>query len=158
GSVVFSENFESGTLSNWITAPSCSPLQISTSQANPVSGTNTALLTVSTNKMYHDLGVEMPGYARATFWLYDDGGNQTRFYGDVRSYTGAGFNDGSVQQLFAIGCYHVGFDTDTGTLAGESADYNYYQGRVFAGDNTGWFNLYSSPVRSVGWHRFEIER
>src|SRR2546430_10246857 len=34
------------------------------------------------------------------------------------------------------------------------------QGRVVTGPNTGWFNLNAPgvPLRSVGWHKFEIER
>jgi hypothetical protein len=46
------------------------------------------------------------------------------------------------------------------TMVNESYDVNRYQGRVLSGTTTGWFNLNASsaPTRSIGWHKFEIER
>ena len=106
--------------------------------------------------MYHNLGFEMDGHARVTFWIYDNNGPQNRVYGEVRSYSGAGYTNGTLQQLFAAGRYGVGFGTGTGTLAGEVVNTSRYQARVIFGTNTGWFNLNAN--RSVGWHQFQIEQ
>src|SRR5262249_34352077 len=80
--------------------------------------------------------------------------------GEVRSYSGAGYTNGTLQQLFAIGRYHIAFGTGTGILTNEVLNTNLYQGRVVTGPNTGYFNLSNAgaPGRSVGWHKFEIER
>ena len=157
---VFNETFESGNLSNWNTYVNAANLNITTARNHTTGGANSAVLTNSTQKMYHNLGGEFQGHSKATFWLYDGLTTQTRFYGEIRAYSGAGYPNGSLQQLFAIGRYSIPFDTDTGILAGEAVDSSKYQGRVLIGANTGWFNLNAAgaPNRSVGWHKFEIER
>jgi Peptidase family M23/Immunoglobulin domain/Immunoglobulin I-set domain len=153
---VFSDTFESGTLSNWLSAGSA--LAISTAQNHTTGGTYSAYLNSTLNKMYHNLGQEVESHARATFWIYDS--TQTRTMGEVRSYSGGGYTNGSLQQVFAIGRYHIGFGTGTGSLATEVLNTNFYQGRVVTGTNTGYFNLNNAgtPGRSAGWHKFEIER
>jgi N-acetylmuramoyl-L-alanine amidase len=155
--IVFQDTFESGNLNNWAPTIPGNALAISTAQNNTPGGTRSAYLSSSTDKMYRNLGVELEGRARATFWIYDPSGTQTRHYGEVRAYSGAGYPNGDLQQLIAIGRYNVGFGTTgTGIFAGEVVDTSRYQGRIVAGANTGWFNLNAS--RSTGWHKFEIER
>ncbi len=155
--VIFQDNFESGNLNNWTAFPSPSTAMTIASTNHTSGGSKSAQVSSSLNKMYHNFAPEIEGRARATFWMYDNSGAQTRWFGEVRSYSGAGYNNGSLVQLFAIGRYSVGFGTgNTGTLASEVVDTTKYQARVVAGANTGWFNL--NTVRSAGWHKFEIER
>lgn len=160
--IVFSDDFESGNLNNWTTAASpATALDISTAQNHTGGGANAAREDVTTDKAYHNLGLELEGKSRLTFWAYDTtaaniNSGQTRWFGEVRGYAGAGYGAGGVAQVFAIGRYGVGFGTGTGSLATEVLNYTNYQGRVVSGANTGWFNL--SVQRSVGWHKFEIER
>lgn len=152
--VVFEENFESATpLANWTVVSGASTLDIGTA---PTARGKSALVNSSLDKMARSVSPEVEGRARATFWMYDNMGSQTRWFGEVRSYSGNGYNSGSLLQLFAVGRYSVGFGTGTGTLAGETVDTTKYQGRVVSGANAGWFNL--NVDRSQGWHKFEIER
>lgn len=156
---VFSENFESGSLTNWTTVSGGTALTISTNESH--SGTRSALCAISTAKMYHDLSPNLSGHTRATFWIYDNSGTQNRWFGEARSYTGTGYANGTLKQILAIGLYNTPFGTnDTGTLAGDTVSPTNYQGEVYAGDNTGYFNLDqpSAPGRSTGWHEFQIER
>ena len=155
--VVFSDGFESGSVSNWTTISGAAPLIISTNQSR--GGTYSALATNSLAKMYHTLGLDLEGHSMATFWIYDDGGSQTRWFGDVRNYSGGGFASGTLKQQMAIGLYATNFGTDTGDLQGEVLDTNSYQGQILAGGSTGYFNLDDSPFqRTNGWHKFQIER
>ncbi len=154
--VIFSDDFESGTVSNWTTISKAAPLVIST---NSHGGQYAALVTNSLAKMYHTLGSEVEGHSMATFWIYDDQGTQTRWLGDVRNYSGGGFGSGTLQQQLAIGLYATNFGTGTGDLQGEVIDTNSYQGQILAGDSTGFFNLDDMPFpRTDGWHKFQIER
>ena len=162
---VFSEHFESGTLERWTALPRSSRLTNSADQNHTSGGSRSALLTSSRDKMYHNLGMKLPGRVTATFWLYDDGGNQTRYCGELRGYTGPGHAKyvppGGMKQLLAIGRYGLSFGSkNTGALASEKVDPECYQGRVYRGKNTGWFNLDApgAPRRSVGWHQFQIDR
>ncbi len=159
--IVFSDDFESGNLNNWFLPTAGNSLAISMVQNHTSGGADAALLSASTNKMVHNLGAELEGRAKLTFYAYDaTAGNvnsgQTRWFGELRGYTGAGYNNGSLSQLFAIGRYGVGFGTGTGTLATEVVNTTNYQGRVVTGANAGWFNL--TVARTAGWHKFEIER
>ncbi len=160
GSSVFTDDFESGTLNKWTTVPGANSLGISSTKMNPVTGTKTASIINSLDKMYHNLNTEVGGRARATFWIFDDGGTLTRSFGEARSFSGSGFNNGGLQQVLAIGNYKTPFEPNTGLLEGEQMDGSRYQGRVFAGANAGWFNLnaYGAPYRSMGWHKFEMVR
>ncbi len=156
---VFSENFNSGNLNNWTTVSGGTALTISTSESH--SGTNSALCGVSSAKMYHNLSPSLSGHTRATFWIYDNNGTQNRWFGEARAYSGSGYGNGTLEQILAIGLYNTSFGTnDTGTLAGDTVSPTNYQGEVYAGDNTGYFNLDqpSAPGRSIGWHQFQIER
>lgn len=148
--VAFYEDFESG-LGNWGTFVSPgTPLTISTGQHQ--SGTHSAHVAISTDRMYRNLGIEVDGRLRITFWLYD--ADQTRAFVDVRGYDGAGYNTGPLNQLFAAGKYNQT------TYPGDTWDITKYQGRVVAGTSVGWFNLNAAgaPSRSTGWHQFIIER
>src|SRR5207237_867663 len=103
------------------------------------------------------------GHARMTVWGYDATGGggtagQTRWYGEVRAYAGGSYNNGGLNQLFAAGRYSIAFGTGTGTLASEVLNSTNYQGRVLTGVNSGWFNMSGAAKRTIGWHKFEIER
>jgi len=148
--VLFSDDFEAG-MGNWTMASST--LDWSSAQnVVPVGGQYSALLNSSLDRMYHNLGSELSGAFIVSYYLYDDAA--TRAYGEVRSDAGAGYNDGALQQLFAIGKY------SSVTFPGDTYDATKYQGRVTFGANVGWFNLNEAgvPSRSAGWHRFDIER
>ena len=167
--LIFSDSFENG-LDNWSVYfqeinpkhPQATTLNWSNLKNHTEFGTKSALLSRSTDKMFHNLGVELTGRVRMAFWMYDDGGNQTRCYGEVRGYNGPGHAayhpPGGVKQGFSIGIYQVPFGTNhSGTIAEEAPNASRYQAKVERGRNKGWFNL-SGPERSIGWHKFEIER
>ena len=160
GVAIFFDDFESGTLANWTTVSSGTPMTLSSNKANPVNGLYSAKETNSLNKMYHNLGTEVQNRARASFWIYDNGDSHIRAYGEARSHSGNGYANGSLQQIFAVGIYQTPFDPNTGELLGEDVNSTYYQARVYAGTNTGWCNLNATnvPVRSIGWHKFDIEK
>jgi hypothetical protein len=151
--VIFSDDFESGTLAQWTIVTGNTTFDISTAQNRiPVGGSYSALMNISTDRMYHNLGSEASGHLRFTSYLYDD--TQTRAFTEMRAYSGAGYGAGTLQQLLAIGRY------SSVTMAGETYDATKYQGRVLYPSATmGWFNLNASgaPSRSTGWHRFDIE-
>lgn len=164
--MVFSENFESGLLSAWTTTAT-SPLAIdNTANVEPSGGTYSALLDNSLDRMHHNLiadngGSELSGYAIFSSFWYDNSGTATRFYNEIRGYSGGtGLPNGgttasgTLGQLLAIGKYN------SVTMAGEVYNGTKYQARVVTGANTGWFNLDApgSPNRSIGWHKFTIER
>jgi hypothetical protein len=156
---VFFENFASGKMTNWTTVSGGTALTISTNES--YGGTYSALCGVSTAKMYHNLSPALIGHTRATFWIYDNKGKQNRWFGSACAYSGAGYGNGALQQILAIGLYNTPFGTNnTGTLDGDTVEPTNYQGEVYAGDNTGYFNLDQPPApgRSVGWHEFQIER
>ncbi|MDB6071886.1 MAG: Xanthan lyase [Verrucomicrobiales bacterium] len=165
--VVFSDDFESGTLANWTsTAATPSPLTISTSQnVVPVVGTYSAAVDNTTDRMHHNIiddngGSEVEGASIFSYYFYDDGGS-TREFAEVRGYSGgAGLPNGgtaatgALAQLLAIGRYN------SVTLAGETFNATKYQARLTFGTSAGWFNLdgVGTPSRSIGWHQFGIER
>ena len=174
-SIIFNDNFESG-LANWSvfydprrapdsTETAATPLTPSTRKNHTTGGTRSAILNSSTDKMFHNLGRKLFGRVRATFWIYDDGGTQTRYFGELRGHSGPGHTTyagpGGPKQSFAIGVYNNAFPTNsTGVLTSEKTLPSKYQGRVDRGQNIGWFNLDApgTPDRTVGWHKFEIER
>ncbi len=155
--VAFNETFEAGNLSNWglasnAASPAATMLSISSAHNHTSGGTYSAYVDISTDRMYRNIGAEVAGRGKATFWVYDS--TQTRVFAEVRSYSGTGFEQGALNQLLAIGKYN------TVTLPGETFDATKYQGRIVSGANAGWFNLNGpgAPSRSAGWHKFEIER
>ncbi|MGI8964493.1 MAG: immunoglobulin domain-containing protein, partial [Limisphaerales bacterium] len=189
--MVFSDDFEQGALSNWKAfselpglqnafrqtpaekklnpvslgsmAPQAIRLTNSSAQNHTPGGSRSALLNHSLGKMYHNLGVELAGQVKATFWIYDDDGAQARCYGELRGYSGSGHAiyvaPSGMKQLFAIGRYGTEFGTtQTGSLRDEKRNIKKYQGKVERGANRGWFNLDDAPDRSVGWHEFQIVR
>lgn len=151
--VLFSDDFELG-MGNWTTPVSpATPLDWSTDQnAVPGGGLSSALVNSSGDKMYHNLGSEVSGGFFLTFYVFDD--TATRSVGEARSYGGAGYADGSLQQLFAVGKYN------SVTAPGEVFSPTNYQARVLTGTGAGWINLNAAgaPLRSPGWHKFDIER
>jgi hypothetical protein len=152
--MLFYDDFESGSLANWTVLSGASVLDISTA-ANvvPNGGTYSAYLNSSLDKMYHNLYSEVAGWSVFGCYLYDS--NATRAYAEVRGYTGAGYNQGTLQNYYAIGKYN------STTMPGEAYNATKYQGRVAIGPGTnGWFNLNlpGAPSRSPGWHRFDIVR
>ena len=148
--IAFYDDFESPAI-NWTNfVPPATALTVSTAQS--VSPTRSAYVNSSLDRMYRNLGVSVDGRLRITAWIYDS--TQTRSFVDVRGYTGGGYNQGSLVQLFCAGKYN------TVTMPGETYDATKYQGRVVSGANNGWFNLNApgAPARSAGWHKFVIER
>lgn len=161
--VIFEDDFESGNMSNWTsTSTTPNPLTISTLQnVLPTVGTYSAAVDNTADRMHHNLGSEVGGAAIFTIYFYDDGGS-TRVFGEVRGYSGTGLPNGgttasgSLEQLLAIGRYNsVDAAIDGGTYNATK-----YQARLTFGTTAGWFNLNGAgtPNRSVGWHRFDIER
>jgi hypothetical protein len=154
---VFSDDFESG-LGNFATVTGNSPMTLATDR-NIVGASQSAKMDSSNDQMFHNLGTELSGTFTSTFFIYDPAGNpedtytSTRGYGTIRAHAGAGFASGGLQQILAAGLYN------TTTVDGVH-NYDKYQGRVLSGGNAGWFNLDApgSPDRSIGWHRFDIER
>jgi hypothetical protein len=166
--IIFSDDFESGNLSNWTTTGT-SPLVIDTAQQIvPAGGTFSAKMDTSADRMHHNIiadngGSELSGASTFTSYIYDPGSTApaTRIFNEVRGYSGGtGLPNGgtaasgTLAQLLAIGKYN------TVTLPGEVFNGNKYQGRVTFGTSAGWFNLSDpgSPNRSAGWHKFMIER
>ncbi len=146
--VIFQDDFESG-LGNWTVTGMTS----GAAPSSPIDFGLSAGSQSSADRIYHNLGVESSTSFRASWWLYDDGVGNTRAFGEMRGYTGAGFLQGSVQQVYAAGKYN-GVDSVWLPFKGTK-----YQGRVMSGTQIGWFNLDASgsPNRSVGWHKFAIE-
>jgi hypothetical protein len=151
--VIFYDDFESGNVHMW-TPTATSPLDISSAtNAVPPGGRYCAYVDNALDKMYHNLGAEIAGWSVITFHQYDS--TAARAYVEVRGYTGAGYGQGTLENLYALGKYN------TVSMAGEVYDATKYQGRVAFGPGpSGWFNLDrpGAPSRSPGWHRFDIVR
>ncbi len=160
---VFSDDFESGTLSLW-TASAGSPLTITNySGAVPGLGLSGAYADSSADRMHRNIiadngGQELSGHSAVTAWIYDS--TDARAFVQALSYTGTGLPNngttpnGSLSQVLAIGKYNGV------TSPGEVFDATKYQARVMYGSFNGWFNLDDpgAPSRSPGWHKFTIER
>lgn len=165
--VVFMDDFESGSLSNWTsTAATPSPLTISSARnVVPVLGTYSAAVDTALDRMHNNIvadngGSEVAGASIFSLYFYDGGGT-ARVYAEVRGYSGGSglpdggtTGDGTLAQLLAIGRYNQT------TMPGETFDATKYQGRLTFGTTVGWFNLNGpgTPSRSVGWHQMSIER
>jgi hypothetical protein len=166
---IFFDDFESGNLNNWTTTAT-NPFTIdSTRNAVPGGGIFSALQDISTDRMHHNIiadngGVEPTGTSTFTSWIFDSvigGSTTTRIFNEVRGHSGGSglpnggtVISGTLAQLLAIGKFN------TVTKPGEVFNINKYQGRVTFGTDPGWFNLDGpgAPDRSVGWHKFTIER
>jgi hypothetical protein len=166
---IFSDNFESGTMAAWTTTGT-NPLEPNTNRnIVPAGGMWSAYMNTSIDRMHHNIiadngGVELGTPSLFTSYIYDPGNTApaTRIFNEVRSYSGAGLPnggttaDGALVQLLAIGKYN------TVDLPGETFTSSKYQARTGFTTNATirWFNLNGpgSPNRSVGWHRFDIER
>jgi hypothetical protein len=110
-------------------------------------------------------GSEVSGYSQFVSWIYDDGqtgsGGANRVWNEVRGYldgtglpNGGTAANGTLSQLFAIG------KSNSVTAPGEVHTNTKYQARSLSGSLIGFFNLNGpgSPNRSIGWHKFTIER
>ncbi len=118
---------------------------ISDLRNHTVGGSQSARISTSADRIRRDLGAEVEAF-RYTFHIFDDSG--TRNYGQALSYVGAGFGDGALQQLFALGKYHTGTHST-----------NTYQYRFLTGTGAAWFDLPVANIRTAdAWVRFDIER
>ena len=155
--VAFNETFETCSMVNWglasnAASPTATMPTSSSAQNHTSGGSCSALIDISTDRMYRNIGAAVAGRGKATFWIYDD--TQARVFTEVRTYSGNGWEPGSPAQVLAIGKYN------NATMTGETYDATKYQGRILNGTINGWFNLNGAgaPSRSAGWHKFEIER
>ena len=168
--IIFADDFESGTMSNWTQTSATAGTSLVNDTAQnvvPAGGTRSAKLDSSADRMHRNIigdngGSEVSGYSRFDSYIYDPvigGTTATRIFNEVRGYTGTGLPnggttaDGSLAQLIAIGKYNS-------ITVGSAFNANKYQARVVFGTGSGWFNLdgVGSPNRSVGWHKFTVER
>ena len=96
------------------------------------------------DRMWRNLGGEFAGTdaepLRFEFMVQMDDTTDwwCRQYIEIRGYSGAGYGDGDLEELIALGC------TSSGV-----ADTGLYSARVVTGDN--WFNL--QTARSTEWTR-----
>ncbi len=123
---------------------------------SPPQSIKTLASATGTGGNYRNFGGDyLPSDAQplvVSFYMSFDSG-ATRQFNEIRGYTGAGYNDGSLVQLYAVGTY------SSVTAPGEVYDGTRYQARVAFGTDVGWFNLNApgAPSRSDGWHKFEME-
>lgn len=162
--VLLADGFEAGSFGLW-TRASTTPNVAAITAVRAHSGTKSAFFpghsTQNTDRYVANLArPERFGAEgiRFTFWLYDDAGLSLgggRVYGEMRSFSGDGWNLGQAEQVYAAGKF------SSVTVPGETYDPAKYQGRggngVFPGSSSGWFNLSAGPSRSIGWHKFEIQ-
>lgn len=153
--IVVSDNFENG-LGNWQQNPTTPGVTLTDAQNRTPAGDTSVQTITSSSRIINNLGGEYSQHVRMTYYLYDDAG--TRTYGEMRAYSGAGFADGSLEQVFAIGKFHSSFGTPTGQFTGGVADVNGYQGRIVFGGDTGWFNLPGVVRTPNTWVKFDLER
>jgi len=149
--VVFSDDFDTGIV-GWTNYNMSNPITWdATKDCGGSSSSGSAASTMSVSRIYRSLGINIDGYFSATWWIYDD--SMSRAYGEIRATADGTFN-GSLVQLFDAGKYN------NVSMAGETYDSSYYQGRILYGSSAGWFNLKSAdaPKRSAGWHKFTVER
>jgi hypothetical protein len=154
--VIFKDDFESGTLTNWTTAASPgTTLGISVAQNHTSGGSRSAGQDNTTDYMYHNFG-GYSGHTRASYYWYDDGVYTNKSYLEVRCYSGGSY-PGSLTQVLAIGKYN-----NVGANTGDTWDSKKYQFRVlYPSASYGWMNCAtntSGGMRSTGWHKFSIER
>jgi MYXO-CTERM domain-containing protein len=162
GGIIFSDDFDSyadqaAYEATWLVDPLYSSAPLSTEQAHSgLQSIKTPNAANNQNFNYRNLGINFwPSDDEpliATFWLYDQLA-ATRQFNSIRDYTGAGYKDGDLDQIYATGIYN------TVSAPGEVHDATKYHARVAFGSGAGWFNLNAPgcPNRSTGWHKFTIE-
>lgn len=130
---------------------------LSTAQANSAPNSVFALTTTTgTGGNRRNLGGNFDGTDAdplvVSYWMYYEPGG-TRHFNEIRGYAGSGYEDGALQQLYAVGW------NNAVTAAGEVFDGTKFQARVAFGTGTGYFNLNlpGVPNRSTGWHKFTME-
>lgn len=171
--VLFYDDFESGSLSNWAVRGS-SAMVLSPGGTNkvPENGQYSMQMTNSANAMYAVLrqvttnqGVATTNFVSVTsnsfkfsVWINDASTAATRVFAQMMTHTDGQYG-GNIEQVFGIGKYNQTDVTNHVTGATEGFNGNKYQGRMSFGIVSGWFNLDApgSPNRSTGWHLFEIE-
>src|SRR5216117_1016808 len=82
--VIFSDDFESGTLANWTTTSASTPSPLDPSTVTNVvppspAGQWSAYMNISTDRMHHNIigdngGSELSGHTVLTSWIYDASG------------------------------------------------------------------------------------
>ena len=130
----------------------------SASHSAKVNGTTT---NAAANRNYRNLGQELAATDEEplcfTFWQYitadGSGTSGARNYMEIRAYSGAGYADGALQMLIAMGQYNA--TTCNGTNTSK------YQGRYLGGPsgcsgNQYWQQLEWGPTRATGWHKMMI--
>jgi len=140
------------SLANWTQVNTTTPLTFDSGKNAPGSTGGSAATTMSVSRMYHNLGSDLTGYFKASWYVYDD--TITRAFGEMEGRTG-GVYTGALNQIFAAGKYN------SVTKTGEVFDATKYQGRLlYPSAGGGWFNLNlpGVPSRSPGWHKFSVER
>lgn len=164
-SLKFADDFQFG-LTNWHAVPGCQPLELAPLGTRQGGGGFGLLATNVEQKLYHNLDAEYSCRVVLTFWIYDDG-SAFPACGRLRGYTGQGYrayvSPGGLWQELIAGKFNgpfFGTNLVSGTLRGATPDLAKYQGHVLRGTNAGWFNLDApgAPGRSVGWHKFQIDR
>src|SRR3990172_13052377 len=83
GPIIFSDDFESGTMSNWTTTGTNPLVNDGTQNIVPAGGSRSALMNISTDRMHHNIiadngGSELDGYSLFTSYIYDSLGAATR--------------------------------------------------------------------------------
>jgi len=144
----FFDGFEDGML-NWTTVTGKTVLDQSTDRA--FSGTYSARMNTGTDYMYHNLD-QYTGAFTATVYIYMQN-TVTRTFFEMRGYSGGSYLSGSLNQCFALGEYDS-------VHSGSGWKNSKYQARVSDPSAIGWMNadLAGAPGRSLGWHKFTIER
>jgi N-acetyl-anhydromuramyl-L-alanine amidase AmpD len=107
-------------------------------------------------RFYRNFGGSFNGTDAApltlTYDLYLDaagapGWSGARHFVEIRGYSGAAYNSGSLQNLLAIGLNNGSSDTFSTTK---------YQGRVLNGAAWQTLDEGSAPARAAGWHQMKI--
>ena len=173
GAVIFSDDFESGNMNNWTQTLATAGTNFvidNTQNIVPIGGQFSAKLDSSGDRMHNNIladngGVDVTGASTYSYYIYDPvvgGTTATRLFNEVRGYTGTGLPDGGITANGTLAQLLAGGKFNTVNYPGEVFNANKYQGRITFGPNVGggWFNLdlAGTPNRSVGWHKFTIER
>ncbi len=151
------DDFEDGNLTGW-TLLGTPAMTISPAGTNivPAGGNYAVTVPSSASRIWRNFTPSPPSQAydsyRASCWLYDSNtaNINSRAFMEVRATSNNSYSGGALIQILAIGVYN--------SWSVAPMDAAKYSGRVLTGSPGGWFTLNSAPNRSVGWHKFAIER
>jgi len=152
----FVDDFESGSLNQWINTGTANFSVAAVTNAVPTNGASAAFYGSSAAIMHanlpYGLGFGDPNDSyRFSVWIFDWATNNSlRDIASVRVYSGGSYGSGSINQMLSIGIYN---NTDIGV-----PNQRKYCGRIVTGTPSGWFNLTLAPDKTPGWHHFAIER